>query len=125
MSSPEPSWPLRRIVLVPLVLFAVVSAAAFTLAKLHLAKPDAPASASSVQLGDQYRGETVFVSECSGCHGMGGAGGGIGPRLDGAAVSIAEAKARIDNGGGSMPAGLVSGQDEEDVLAYLTTLLEP
>jgi mono/diheme cytochrome c family protein len=125
VSSPEPGWPLRRIVVVPLVLFAVVSAAVFTLAKLHLAKPDTPASASSVQLGDQYRGETVYVSECAGCHGMRGEGGGIGPRLEGASISLAEAKAQIDNGGGAMPAGLVTGQDEQDVLAYLATLLEP
>jgi mono/diheme cytochrome c family protein len=124
VSSPEPGWPLRRIVVVPLVLFAVVSAAVFTLAKLHLAKPDAPASASSVQLGDLYRGETIFVSECSGCHGMRGEGGS-GPRLAGAAISIAEAKAQIDNGGGAMPARLVTGQDEEDVLAYLAALLQP
>jgi mono/diheme cytochrome c family protein len=125
VSSPEPGWPLRRIVLVPLVLFVLVSAAVFTLAKLHLAKPEAPASASSVQLGDQYRGETVFISECAGCHGMGGEGGGIGPRLEGAPISLAQAKARIDNGGGAMPAGLVSGPEERDVLAYLATLLQP
>jgi mono/diheme cytochrome c family protein len=124
VSSPEPGWPLRRIVLVPLVLFAVVSATVFTLAKLHLAKPEAPAAASSVQLGDQYRGETVFVSSCSSCHGMGGEGGGIGPRLKDAPITIAQAKARIDNGGGAMPAGLVSGQEEEDVLAYLATILQ-
>jgi len=123
VSSSEPGWPLRRIVVLPLVLFALVSAAAFTLAKLHLAKPETPASASSVKLGDAYRGETVFGSECSGCHGQGGKGGGIGPPLDGAAITIADAKAQIDNGGGAMPAGLVSGQEEQDVLAYLATLL--
>jgi mono/diheme cytochrome c family protein len=110
---------------VPLVLFAVVSATVFTLAKLHLAKPEAPASASSVQLGDAYRGETVFISECSSCHGMGGEGGGIGPRLAGASISILQAKAQIENGGGAMPAGLVSGQEEQDVLAYLATILQP
>jgi mono/diheme cytochrome c family protein len=124
VSSPEPGWPLRRIVLVPLVLFSVVSVTAFTLAKLHLAKPDAPAAASSVQLGDQYRGETVYITSCSSCHGMGGEGGGIGPPLKDASITIAEAKAQIDNGGGAMPAGLVSGQEEEDVLAYLATILQ-
>jgi hypothetical protein len=34
-------------------------------------------------------------------------------------ISRDTAKARIDGGGSGMPAGLVSGQDEEDVLAYL------
>ena len=121
--EPEPGWPLRRIVVLPLVLFAIVSAAVFALAKLHLAKPEAPASASSVQLGDQYRGETVFVRECAGCHGEGGAGGGIGPRLVGSGIPLPRAKAQIDQGGGTMPAALVSGQEERDVLAYLATLL--
>jgi mono/diheme cytochrome c family protein len=125
VSSLEPGWPLRRIVVVPLVLFAVVSATVFTLAKVAPAKPETPAASGSVQLGDQYRGETVYVSECAGCHGMGGEGGGIGPRLDGASISLAEAKPQIDNGSGAMPAGLVTGQDEEDVLAYLATLVEP
>jgi mono/diheme cytochrome c family protein len=124
VSSPEPGWPLRRIVLIPIVLFAVVSAGVFTLAKLHLAKPSAPASAASVKLGDQYRGETVFVSKCAGCHGMGGEGGGIGPKLAGASIPITLAKAQIDSGGGSMPGGLVTGKDEEDVLAYLATILQ-
>jgi mono/diheme cytochrome c family protein len=121
--EPEPGWPMRRIVVLPLVLFAVVSAGVFTLAKLHLAKPEAPASALSVALGNQYRGETVFVRECAGCHGEGGAGGGIGPRLVGAAIPLPRVKAQIDQGGGAMPAGLVSGQEERDVLAYLATIL--
>jgi len=124
VSSPEPGWPLRRIVVLPLVLFVVVSAAVFTLAKLHLARPEVPvAAAGSVKVGDAYRGETFFVDKCSGCHGLGGKGGGVGPRLAGADIKLAAAKAQIDNGGGAMPAGLVSGQQEEDVLAYLATIL--
>ena len=124
MSSPEPGWPLRRIVVLPLVLFVVVSAAVFTLAKLHLARPEVPvAAAGSVKVGDAYRGETFFVDKCSGCHGLGGKGGGVGPRLAGADIKLAAAKAQIDNGGGAMPAGLVSGRQEEDVLAYLATIL--
>ena len=126
MSSPEPQqgWPLRRIVVLPLVLFVVVSGTVFTLAKLHPARPEVPvAAAGGVKTGDQYRGETVFVDKCSGCHGVGGKGGGIGPTLAGATITLAAAKAQIDNGGGAMPAGLVSGQDEEDVLAYLATIL--
>jgi len=123
--EPQPGWPLKRIVLVPLVLFVVVSATVFTLAKLHPARPDVPAAApAAVTTGDADRGETLFASQCAGCHGEGGEGGGIGPRLDGAAITLAAAKAQIDNGGGAMPAGLVSGQDEEDVLAYLATIIQ-
>jgi mono/diheme cytochrome c family protein len=126
VSSPEPGWPLRRIVVLPLVLFVVVSGAVFTLAKLHPAKPEAPAAAAgAVKTGDADRGETVFRSQCAGCHGEGGQGGDIGPRLAGAPITLAAAKAQIDNGGGTMPAGLVSGQEEEDVLAYLATILQP
>jgi mono/diheme cytochrome c family protein len=124
VSAPEPGWPLRRIVLVPLVLFLAVSGVVFALSKLALAKPDAPSAAGNVELGDQYRGETVFIESCSGCHGDGGVGGSAGPRLAGERITIAQAKAQIDNGGGAMPAGLVSGQDEADVLAYLATILE-
>jgi mono/diheme cytochrome c family protein len=124
--EPQPGWPLKRIVLVPLVLFVVVSATVFTLAKLHLARPDAPSAApAAVTTGDPDRGVTVFASQCAGCHGEAGAGGGIGPRLAGAQITLAATKAQIDNGGGAMPAGLVSGQDEEDVLAYLATILQP
>jgi mono/diheme cytochrome c family protein len=124
VSSPEPDWPLKRIVVLPLVLFAVVSAGVFTLAKLHPAKPEAPAGAASVKLGDARRGEAVFAGECSSCHGVGGKGGDIGPPLAGAPITLAQARAQIDNGGGAMPAGLVSGRQEEDVLAYLATILQ-
>jgi mono/diheme cytochrome c family protein len=109
----------------PLVLFAVVSATVFTLAKLHLARPEPPAAAGTVKVGDQHRGEAVFQSRCSSCHGEGGKGGGIGPALAGASITLAAAKTQIDNGGGTMPAGLVSGQEEEDLLAYLSTILQP
>jgi mono/diheme cytochrome c family protein len=122
VSTPQRSWPLRRIVLLPLVLFAVVSASVFTLAKLHLAKP---ATASGpVTLGDPKRGQAIFKQTCGGCHGM-NAQGGVGPRLAGAHISIDAAKAQIDNGGGIMPAGLVTGAREGDVLAYLAKIVAP
>jgi mono/diheme cytochrome c family protein len=111
--------------LVPALLFVVVSASAFTLAKLHPARPSLPkAAAGSVKLGDLYRGQTVFSTACSGCHGD-HAEGGIGPKLAGAPVSLAAAKAQIDNGGATMPPKLVQGRDEEDLLAYLSTVFAP
>ena len=109
--------------LVPALLFVVFSASAFTLAKLHLAKPGLPKS-GSVKLGDFYRGETVFSMACSSCHGD-KAQGGIGPKLAGATISLAAAKAQIDNGSGAMPPNLVQGREEEDVLAYLSTIMAP
>jgi mono/diheme cytochrome c family protein len=109
-----------RLLLVPAVLFVAVSASAFTLAKLHPAKPGLPSS-GSVKLGDAYRGQTVFSTTCAGCHGA-NAEGGVGPKLDGAQISLAAAKAQIDDGGGAMPPKLVHGPQEQDVLAYLATL---
>ena len=114
-----------RLVVVPLVLFAALAGATFALARLHLAKPGVPkaSAGAQVELGDVYRGEVVFSQTCSSCHGAGGKGGGIGPRLIGRPLSLAGAKTQIDNGGSVMPAGLVTGRKEQDVLAYLATIL--
>ena len=109
---------------VPLVLLFGIAGVTYALAKWHPARPGVPkAAAGSVRLGDQYRGETVFQSSCAGCHGSKGAGG-VGPRLEGLPISIAAVKAQIDNGGATMPAGIVKGGAEEDVLAYVATLIK-
>jgi hypothetical protein len=55
--------------------------------------------------------------------GANGKGGGIGPRLAELPTSIARVKAQTGVGGGTMPAGLVKGQDEEDALAYVATIV--
>jgi len=120
VSRPDTGWPLWRIVLVPLVLFVVVSGTAFTLAKLHPARPSVPTGA--VTLGDAQSGRAVFLETCAPCHGR-QAQGGVGPRLAGASITLAAAKAQIDNGGGVMPARLVTGGRQDDVLAYLRTIL--
>lgn len=112
-----------RLLVIPAVLFVAVSASAFTLAKLHLAKPGLPKS-GSIRLGDAYRGQTVFSTTCAACHGS-AAQGGVGPKLAGAQISLAVAKAQIDNGGGAMPPKLVQGGQEADVLAYLATIFKP
>ena len=106
--------------MLPLILFVAVSAAAFTLAKLHLAKPAASAGGPTT-LGDLQRGRVIFGQTCAGCHGM-KAQGGIGPPLAGARITVDAAKTQIENGGGIMPAGLVSGARENDVLAYLASI---
>jgi mono/diheme cytochrome c family protein len=122
VSTPEQGWPLRRIVLVPLVLFVVVSAGVFTLAKLH---PASPSTASGpVKLGDAARGRAVYLQKCAPCHGQ-QAEGKVGPKLAGVQLTAEEARAQIDNGGGIMPARLVTGGAEADVLAYLETIFTP
>jgi mono/diheme cytochrome c family protein len=115
----------RRVsrLIVVLVLLFGVAGVTYAFAKWHPARPGHAAS-GPVQLGDQYRGETVYQGSCAGCHGANGSGG-VGPKLQGLAVTIARVKAQIDNGGGTMPAGIVKGGDEKDVLAYVATLIAP
>jgi mono/diheme cytochrome c family protein len=105
--------------------FVGVSSVVFLLAKLHLARPSLPAAdlGGKVALGDFYRGQTIFSQSCASCHGTDGVGGPVGPRLVGLPLSLVAAKAQIDNGGTTMPAGLVSGRKEADVLAFLATVL--
>jgi mono/diheme cytochrome c family protein len=115
-----------RLVLVPVLLFAVVTGAVFALAKLHLARPELRTAANAkVQLGDFYNGETVFSQKCASCHGQHAEGTKIAPKLVDDTITLAAAKAQIDNGGSVMPAKLVTGKQERDVLAYLATILKP
>jgi mono/diheme cytochrome c family protein len=112
-----------RLALVPLALFCGVSGAVFGLAKLHLARPGLPKAPASIRLGDSYRGQTIFSQHCASCHGPNGTGGGIGPKLLGDPITLQKALGRIEAGGTTMPPALVKGQQERDVLAYLTTIL--
>jgi mono/diheme cytochrome c family protein len=113
-----------RLVVVPLCLFFGVSAAVFALAKLTLAEPGVPrAAAGRVALGDPYRGQVVYSQACAGCHGENGEGG-VGPRLAGATITLAAAKAQIESPLGTMPPNLVEGRKLDDVLAYLSQLFE-
>ena len=113
-----------RLVVVPLCLFFGVSAAAFTLAKLSLAEPGVPrTTAGGVKLGDPYRGQVVYAQDCAGCHGESGEGG-VGPRLAGAAITLAAAKAQIERPVGTMPPNLVQGRQLDNVLAYLAQVFE-
>ncbi|HKP19674.1 MAG TPA: cytochrome c [Gaiellaceae bacterium] len=115
-----------RLLVVPAVLFVALAGATFGLAKAHLAKPGAPkASGGQVVVGDQYRGETIFQQNCAPCHGAGGKGGGVGPRLVGDQITLPIVKAQIEAGGGAMPPNLVRGQALSDVLAYVATLIAP
>jgi mono/diheme cytochrome c family protein len=102
-----------------------VAGAVFALAQGHFLAPAAPVAvgaAASITPGDAYQGEIVFVATCAGCHGDGGTGGGVGPRLAGSALSAALIQARIEGGAGVMPAGLVHGAKEADVLAYVMSI---
>jgi mono/diheme cytochrome c family protein len=112
------------LIVVPAILFIAVSAGVFALAQLHPAKPEgASMSVRVVENSGAARGEALFTENCARCHGAGGRGGGIGPTLAGNEISLDEARSTIENGRGAMPAGLVAGQNLEDVLAYLELIL--
>jgi mono/diheme cytochrome c family protein len=89
--------------------------------------------------GDEERGRTLFIQKCGTCHKMAQAGTSaeIGPDLDAAfaagraagqtqdtiegvvAAQIENPRPSTDNPAVSMPANIVTGQDLEDVAAYV------
>jgi mono/diheme cytochrome c family protein len=108
----------------PLVVGLAIVIAVFALAKARIFEPSAPATTTTAP-ADPARGSTLFAGTCAGCHGDGGVGGDPGPRLVGSGLSEDEIEARIEQGVGVMPAGLVSGQDEADVVAYVVSIASP
>jgi mono/diheme cytochrome c family protein len=110
-----------RLVVIPALLLLGVSGLVYGIAQEHPARADAPAAAEA---GDDpvSRGELLFAENCAACHGDAGRNASVGPDLAGNPVSIEDAREQIETGGGGMPAGLVEGQDLEDVLAYLETI---
>ena len=103
----------------PLLAGAVVVVAVFALAKAQIFESSA---GTAVGPGDAFAGQAVFESKCAGCHGPGGEGGDPGPRLIGSGLTAAEITTRVEQGAGVMPSGLVSGQDEADVVAYVGSI---
>ena len=81
------------------------------------------AGAARRRAGDAARGATVFATSCAGCHGA-DATGGVGPALRGSGLTAAEVEAVVATGQGTMPAGIVPGQDAADVAAYVASLSE-
>ena len=108
----------------PLLIGGAVVVGTFALAQAQIFAPSAPAGVA-VAGGDVYRGETIFERECAGCHGDGGKGGGVGPSLVETGLDAAEVAAAVQQGRGVMPAGLVSGQEQADVVAYVVSISSP
>lgn len=107
----------------PVLVGAVVVLGVFVLAKAQIFEPsatgDPPAAA-----GDAVRGEVVFDETCAACHGAGGSGGS-GPALQETGLDAVLVTERVRQGAGVMPGGLVSGQDEADVVAYVVSISSP
>ncbi len=109
-----------RLVVIPALLLAGVSGLAFGIAQEHPARGEEPAAAAGTD--PVSRGEALFAENCAACHGDAGRNASLGPDLAGNPVSIEDARAQIETGGGGMPPNLVEGQELEDVLAYLDTI---
>jgi cytochrome c550 len=104
----------------PVLVGGIIVVAVFALAKAQIFEPSA-ATGGTTTAGDVARGERVFASACAGCHGAAGEGG-TGPVLAGSGLTADEITTRIREGGGVMPAGIVTGQDEADAVAYVVSI---
>jgi mono/diheme cytochrome c family protein len=103
----------------PVLAGGVIVVAVFALAQAQVFAPGAPDGGDA--RGDPYRGETIFQRECAGCHGDAGVGG-VGPALVDSELSAAEVSAAVQQGRGVMPAEIVSGQEQADVVAYVVSI---
>jgi mono/diheme cytochrome c family protein len=68
--------------------------------------------------------KSKFTQTCGGCHTLADAGtkGTVGPNLDQLKPDEATVEHQIANGGGPMPAKLLTGQDAKDVAAYVSAV---
>ena len=81
--------------------------------------PTAPAT------GDAVVGKTLFEAKCQGCHAKDGTESGVGPKLAGGGRSEERIRKQIVNGSpssGIMPAGLYSGADLDNVVAFVLSI---
>jgi len=106
----------------PILAGGAVVVGVFALAQAQVFAPSEPAAAPTT--GDASRGQTVFQENCAGCHGDSGQGG-VGPQLAGSGLDAAQVTSAVQQGRGVMPAGLVSGQEQADVVAYVVSISSP
>jgi mono/diheme cytochrome c family protein len=104
----------------PILVGGAIAAGTFALAQAEIFAPSAPAGGTAT--GDVDRGASVFEEECAGCHGPGGSGGGVGPALVGSGLDAAAVATAVEQGRGIMPAGIVEGQEQADVVAYVVSI---
>lgn len=84
---------------------------------------ETPTKPDGTGAGDPAAGKAVFLSNCSGCHGVTAQGGNGGPDLTSipAAHDRKRVAAQVTNGGGGMPAfkGTLSTKEIADVTAFV------
>lgn len=78
-------------------------------------------SGSSGSGGNTAAGKKSFQTACGACHTLSDAktNGAVGPNLDQLSPAKETVLAQIENGGGGMPSGLLTGKDAESVAAYV------
>lgn len=82
----------------------------------------AATSGGETAAGDAAAGKTFFEATCQGCHAAGGTQASVGPKLAGAGLAAARITTQIEKGGGAMPGGLASGDDLQNVVAYVLSI---
>jgi cytochrome c551 len=105
----------------PILVGAAIAAGTFALAQAEIFAPSAPAGGAE-EVGDAARGEAVFERECAECHGAAGTGGGVGPNLAGTGLDAAAVATAVEQGRGIMPPGIVEGEEQADVVAYVVSI---
>ncbi len=104
----------------------VSSPAAVATSSNAMPAASAPAPAASPQ-GDPAKGRLIFEANCASCHGEGGQGGGIGPRLvdEKSRKNLAQTVSWIEDPQPPMPKlypSPLSLPDVKNVAAYVQTL---
>ena len=84
-------------------------------------QPDV-AETDTAAVGDATNGEKFFAATCQGCHASGGTVAGAGPVLAGKGLTAEAIEKQITAPKGAMPAGLASGTDLADVVAFVVGL---
>ena len=72
--------------------------------------------------GDVANGKTLFEGKCQGCHANLGTEAAAGPVLAGGGRTDERIRNQVVNGGGIMPAGLYSGTELDDVVAFVLSI---
>jgi mono/diheme cytochrome c family protein len=72
--------------------------------------------------GDPAAGQEVFTQRCQSCHLNGGQEAGVGPQLASMGLQADAIESQVVNGGGAMPAGLATGEDLDNVVAYVVSI---
>jgi mono/diheme cytochrome c family protein len=101
---------------------AIVVVGVLLLAQWPIFEPSSSTNAPAA--GDVESGQQVFTRVCAGCHGE-EAEGGTGPRLAGSGLDADQIAETVERGSGIMPAGLVNGQEQADVVAYVESIATP